>query len=109
MKISPISQNFTGSYLEKFHEKTRNSADMTDTVVVPRTIFKGYLGIMAGTTIVSLASLTKNRFVFKTIMLSGLLTSLYGTWAFVRPFVVKDVKGVEKTKYVQNSAIKTKV
>ncbi len=43
------------------------------------------------------------------MMLSGLLTSLYGTWAFVRPFVVKDVKGVEKNKHVQNSAIKTKV
>ncbi len=33
MKISPISQSFTGSYLEKFHEKTRNSADMTDTLL----------------------------------------------------------------------------
>ena len=64
---------------------------------------------MAGTTLVSLANLAKNRFVFKTMMLSGLLTSLYGTWAFVRPFVVKDVKGVEKNKHVQNSAIKTKV
>lgn len=42
------------SFLEKFHTKTKNSADMTDTIVVPRTIFKGYLGIMVGTTLVTL-------------------------------------------------------
>ena len=28
----------------------------------------------------------------------GLIASLYGTWAFVRPFVLKDAKGVAKTK-----------
>ena len=45
------------SWLDKIHEKTKNSADMTDTIVVPRTIFKGYLGIMTGTTIVTLGGL----------------------------------------------------
>jgi hypothetical protein len=86
-------------FLSQFHEKTRNSADMTDTIVVPRTIFKGYLGIMTGTTLVTLGSLvTKHAKLSKTLSIAGLLTSLYGTYAFVRPFIIKDAKGVEKSK-----------
>lgn len=93
MKILPINQSFTGSFLDKIHEKTRNSADMNDTIIVPRTIFKGYLGIMSGTTLVTLGTLvnkSKHNALFKITMLAGLLTSLYGTWAFVRPFILKD-------------------
>ena len=30
---------------------------MTDTIVVPRTIFKGYLGIMTGTTLLTIGGL----------------------------------------------------
>lgn len=87
------------SFLEKFHTKTKNSADMTDTIVVPRTIFKGYLGIMVGTTLVTLGGLfNKHPKTNKTLMGAGLLTSLYGTWAFVRPFIVKDAPGVETKK-----------
>ena len=107
MKIQGIqSYTFKGnsdrqnrSWLDKIHENTKNSADMTDTIVVPRTIFKGYLGIMTGTTILTLGSLVYNHpKIFKTVTAAGLLTSLYGTWAFVRPFVIKDAKGVEKQR-----------
>jgi len=102
MKISPINfNNNKKSWLDNLHTHTKNSADMTDTIVVSRTIFKGYLGIMAGTTLVTLGGLvnkTKNPKLFKGTTAAGLLTSLYGTWAFVRPFILKDVKGVEKTK-----------
>lgn len=89
------------SWLDKIHENTKNSSDLTDTIVVPRTIFKGYLGIMTGTTLVTLGGLvnrTKHPKLFKGTMAAGLLTSLYGTWAFVRPFILKDAKGVEKIK-----------
>lgn len=107
MKISTISnQYFIGTQnnkketlLEKFHTKTKNSADMTDTIVVPRTIFKGYLGIMTGTTLVTLGGLfSKHPKANKTLMGAGLLASLYGTWAFVRPFIIKDAPGVETKK-----------
>ena len=107
MKIEGIRSNTfnenansqSRSWLDKIHENTKNSADMTDTIVVPRTIFKGYLGIMAGTTILTLGSLVYNHpKIFKTVTAAGLLTSLYGTWAFVRPFVLKDAKGVQKSK-----------
>jgi hypothetical protein len=106
MKISAISQNSrpcfgstNSDFLEKFHEKAKNSADMTDTILVPRTIFKGYLGIMSGTTLVTLGALLgKFKTLSKTLSISGLLASLYGTYAFVRPYIIKDAKGVATTK-----------
>lgn len=104
MRINKIDTNFTANtqketkksdFLNKFHEKTKNSADMTDTILVPRTIFKGYLGIMTGTTLLTLGSLiTKPKNLSKTLSTTGVLTSMYGTYAFVRPFIIKDVKGV---------------
>ena len=101
MKISKINPNVTFKsepqklkFTDKFYANTRNSADMNDTVVVPRTIFKGYLGFMAGTTMTALASLSKNNYIRKPLNAIGLATCMYGTWAFVRPFVVKDTPGV---------------
>ncbi len=90
------------SYLDKIHENTRNASDMTDTIVVPRTIFKGYLGIMAGTTLVTIGSLAASRVpkIGKTLSITGLLASMYGTYAFVRPYLIKDAPGVEHKKEV---------
>lgn len=105
MKINKITYNqttFQGSheykkpnFLEKFYDNTKNSADMTDAILVPRTIFKGYLGIMSGTTLITLGSvLNKYSKLSKSLTITGLLASLYGTWAFVRPYIIKDAKGV---------------
>lgn len=112
MQISRINPGFTSNanienkkdYLSLFHEKAKNSADMTDTIVVPRTIFKGYLGIMTGTTFLTLGSLTnKHPKLSRPLSIIGALTSLYGTWAFVRPFIIKDTNGVETSKRVDNN------
>lgn len=113
MKVQQIQNcsNFkcsNRSFLDRIHENTRNSSDMTDTIVVPRTIFKGYLGIMAGTTLVTLAGLTnKTKFpkLFKGTMVAGLLSSMYGTWAFVRPFIIRDARGVEKQKVIRQLGV----
>lgn len=87
------------SFLDKFQTGVRNSADMTDTIVVPRTIFKGYLGIMLGTAMATLgAFINKPKAFSKGLKIGGLGLSTYGTWAFVRPFIIKDAKGVEHTK-----------
>lgn len=88
--------------LEKFHTKTKNSADMTDTILVPRTIFKGYLGIMTGTTLITLGSIFgKYPKISKPVTVAGLLSSLYGTWSFVRPYIIKDAKGVATQRDIQ--------
>ena len=105
MKIGSLSSisfsNKKDYLLDKIHTHTKNTADMTDTIVVPRTIFKGYLGVMTGTTLVTLAGVLGNQKhpkIFKGTMFAGLLASMYGTWAFVRPFVLKDAPGVAKSK-----------
>lgn len=86
-------------FTDKFYTHTKNASDMNDTVVVPRTIFKGYLGFMAGTTLTALGALAKNKkWLSYPLNIAGILTCLYGTWAFVRPFVVKDAPGVEHRK-----------
>lgn len=91
-------KNNRNGVLEKFYTNVQNSADMTDTLIVPRTIFKGYLGIMAGTTLVTIGSLlNKYKKISKPLTITGLLSSLYGTWAFVRPYIIKDAKGVPTT------------
>ncbi len=115
MKISAINPTFTASgntqeprkrdFLNNFYDKARNAADMTDTVLVPRTIFKGYLWIMSGTTLATLGTvLSKHPKISKPLSVTGLLASLYGAYAFVRPFIIKDTKGVE-TKLPQEDNI----
>ena len=112
MKINSITPSFKQSapqaqpaqkrqsFLDKFHTAAKNSADMTDTIVVPRTIFKGYLGIMTGTTLLTVGGLLAQKMakISKVLSIAGLATSLYGTYAFVRPFIIKDAPGVETKK-----------
>lgn len=90
------SKKKENSFLERFYTGVKNSADMTDTLIVPRTIFKGYLGIMTGTTLITAGSLIASRFskLGKGLSLAGLFASLYGTYAFVRPYILKDAPGV---------------
>ena len=112
MKINSITQSFKQSapqaqpaqkhqsFLDKFYTAAKNSADMTDTIVVPRTIFKGYLGIMTGTTLLTVGGLLAQKMekTSKVLSIAALATSLYGTYAFVRPFIIKDTPGVETKK-----------
>ena len=83
---SSVKRRFT----DNFQTKLKNSADMSDCITVPRTIFKGYLGVMTGTTLAIVAGLTKNKTLKTTFMLTGAALSTYGTWAFARPYVLKD-------------------
>lgn len=77
-------------FTDNFQTKLRNSADMSDCISVPRTIFKGYLGIMFGTTLASIAGFTKNKTLKTSLMLGSAGLSTYGTWAFARPYVLKN-------------------
>ena len=103
MKLLPINQvNMRGNsqaieqkqakkpFTNKFQENLKNSADMSDCITVPRTIFKGYLSFMIGTTMMTVSSFTKSPAVKKGLSIAGSLTALAGTWFFVRPYVVKN-------------------
>ena len=79
---------------------------MNDTIKVPRTIFKGYLAFFTSTTLMALGGFCKKgKFMAKTFNISSALAALYGTYAFVRPYLFR-----QSANPVQQKAIKeTKV
>lgn len=82
--------------LKNFEIKIKNTCDMEDTINVPRTIFKGYLSFMIGTALASINGLIKagengqNKKLKAGLAVASTLISLFGTWSFVRPYVIKD-------------------
>lgn len=94
------SPRFTGnkenvrkeSLVEKFENNIKNSADLNDTVKVPRTIFKGYLAFTAGTALATVAAIAKGKTPrisnFLNIISSALI--IFGTYSFVRPYLLRD-------------------
>lgn len=100
--------------VDKFTTGIQNSADLNDTVEVPRTIFKGYLSFMAGTALMTAGSflkrtktiekaledgakeiITKTRTLPKVLNILGLIIATFGTFSFVRPYLIKDKKEAE--------------
>ena len=76
--------------LDIFSEKVVNKKDLTDMVTVPRTIFKGYLCFTAGTAISAISSLCGKGKLSKGLGIIGNLVSIYGTFNFVKPFLIRD-------------------
>lgn len=96
---APINTSTSGStneksFLDKFETGIRNSADLNDTVQVPRTIFKGYLAFMVGTALTTIAAMTKNNYKKTTNTLNAISIALvtYGTYSFARPYIIKTQK-----------------
>lgn len=81
-------------FLDKFETGIRNSADLNDTVKVPRTIFKGYLSIMTGTSLITLAMVAKNTHKKLSNVLNVVANGLmiFGTYSFVKPYLLKTPK-----------------
>lgn len=87
--IQPVKKK--KSFLDNFETNIINSADLNDTVQVPRTIFKGYLAFMAGTALLAIGGLAKNKYPKTSnglnILSAGL--TVWGTFSFVRPYIIK--------------------
>ncbi len=86
----PAKAEYKPDILDIFSEKVVNKKDINDMVTVPRAIFKGYLCFTAGTTFNSIASLMKKNKFSKGLNIAGLLMSIYGTFNFVKPFLIRD-------------------
>lgn len=85
-------------FTDNFYTKIKNSADMTDTVSVPRTVFKGYLAFMGGAFLTTIGANISNynKALSTGLNIAGLVSMIYGTFSFVRPYIFKDIKGVTK-------------
>ncbi len=87
---SPKEGEKAPTFLDVFTTSAKNSADLNDTVEVPRTIFKGYLSFMAGTTLGAIAPFAKGKKpLFATLSIAAGALALLGTYFFVRPYVIK--------------------
>ncbi len=72
-------------------KKVVNKDDIKDTVTMPRAIFKGYLCFTAGTAINAIAGMVKKfGALSKTLGIIGSIISIYGTYNFVKPFLLKE-------------------
>lgn len=78
-------------FLSKFETNIINSADLNDTVQVPRTIFKGYLAFMSGSALATLTLVTKGTLkIILSVVSAGLIA--LGTFNFVKPYIIKNTE-----------------
>lgn len=75
--------------LDIFSEKVVNKNDLNDMVTTPRSIFKGYLCFTVGTSIGAIAGLIKNKKIENGLRILGSLISIYGTYNFVKPYLIR--------------------
>lgn len=88
--IQPKRDEYKPDVLDILSEKVVNKNDLNDMVKTPRAIFKGYLCFTVGTTINAISSLIKNEKVKKGLAIAGSLTSIYGTYNFVKPYLIRN-------------------
>ena len=79
-------------------KKVVNQKDITDTVTMPRTIFKGYLCFTAGTMSNAIGAIIKNEKIKKPFNIIGYILSIYGTYNFVKPYLIKNEKLTKEEK-----------
>lgn len=77
-------------FLDKLSNHVVSRRDLTDNVTVPRSIFKGYLCFTAGSALSSISCMLKQGKATKGLGVAGALLSIYGTYNFVKSFLVKD-------------------
>ena len=75
--------------MDIFSKKVVNERDINDMVTAPRAIFKGYLCFTTGTAINAIAAMIKNAKLKTGLLIAGTLASIYGTFNFVKPFLIK--------------------
>ena len=104
VEVNPVKKEETPKVeykpdlLDIASEKIINNRDITDTVTMPRAIFKGYLCFTAGTAINAIGGMLKNDIAKKTLGIAGSLISILGTFNFVKPFLIKDKNSSETGK-----------
>ena len=86
----PVNKQYKEDIMDVFAKKVVNQNDLNDMVTVPRTIFKGYLCFTVGTAINAIGAMFKNPVITKPLAIFGSLVSIYGTYNFVKPFLIRE-------------------
>ena len=96
-KESSRKEEYKPDILDILSEKVVNKKDLNDMVTTPRAIFKGYLCFTAGTAINAITSLLNDNKFSKGLKIAGSLISIYGTYNFVKPYLIRN-KNLTKTE-----------
>lgn len=86
----PVKTDEKPDVFEVFSKKVINKKDLIDMVTIPRNIFKGYLCFTAGTAFSAISGLIKKDKISKVLLIFGNLMSIYGTFNFVKPYLIKN-------------------
>ena len=92
IKKSTSKYEYKPDILDFFSEKVVNKNDIVDMVTTPRAIFKGYLCFTAGTLVNTIGGLIKQEKISNFLKITGCLASIYGTYNFVKPFLIREEK-----------------
>ncbi len=84
--------------LDILSEKVVNKNDLKDMVTTPRAIFKGYLCFTAGTAINTIGSIIKKEKISNPLKIIGTIISIYGTYNFVKPYLIRNSQLTKKEK-----------
>ena len=96
-KLNSRVRNIEPDFIDIISKKVINSRDITDTVTMPRSIFKGYLCFTTGTVINSIAPIFSKTKLAKGLTIISSMLSILGTYNFVKPFLIKN-KELTKTE-----------
>lgn len=91
-KVQQTKLEYKPDIIDICSEKIVNKRDITDTVTMPRAIFKGYLCFTAGTTINAISGMLEKGKLSKGLGIAGSLLAILGTFNFVKPFLIPEKK-----------------
>lgn len=97
-EIKLKEQAYKPDVFDFLSEKVVNKNDLNDMVTTPRAIFKGYLCFTVGTMINTVAGFIKNEKLANPLKVVGILTSILGTYNFVKPYLIRSDKLTESGK-----------
>ena len=82
-------EEYKPDILDLLSKKVINQNDLNDMVTTPRAIFKGYLCFTIGASINTIGNFIKNEKISKALQILGCISSIYGTYNFVKPYLVR--------------------
>ncbi len=93
VKEAPIAkkQSMQDDIFDKINNKVINSKDVTDTVTLPRAIFKGYLSFFLSSTLLGLTAINpaKTAKINNPLRVASSLLAIVGTFEFLKPLLLK--------------------
>ena len=97
-KAQQTKLEYKPDILDICSEKIVKKRDITDTVTMPRAIFKGYLCFTAGTAINAISGMLEKGKTSKALGIAGSLISILGTFNFVKPFLIPEKQLTKEEK-----------